>query len=115
MDESITIEKEEPELSITDHLTHEEALSFWRRNFQLQNEDDSKVSVELFCEAINSNFSETVFRPELSEVNHSHLSVEDLMQDFFSDLINKVSIDQITVSLNAFELFSRQRGLRRPL
>jgi len=41
----------------------------------------------------------------------NQLPVEDLMQDFFSDLINKVSIDQQHVSVNAFELFTRQRGL----
>ena len=43
------------------------------------------------------------------------MSVEEIMQDFFSDLINKVSIDQSTVSMSAFELFTRQKGLRRPL
>jgi hypothetical protein len=30
-------------------------------------------------------------------------------------MINKVSIDQESVSMNAFELFTRQRGLQLPL
>ena len=37
------------------------------------------------------------------------------MQEFYSDLANKVSIDQEFISLNAFELFTRQRGLSRGL
>jgi hypothetical protein len=35
------------------------------------------------------------------------------MADFFEDMANKVSIDQRLVSLNALEIFSRNRGLER--
>ena len=38
---------------------------------------------------------------------------EDLVQDFYADLQNKVSIDQEYVSLNALELFCRKNGLQR--
>jgi len=69
------------------------------------------VSVENFCEAIQAEFTDTVFNSELESMPANQLPVEDLMQDFFSDLINKVSIDQQHVSVNAFELFTRQRGL----
>jgi hypothetical protein len=98
-------------LSVGDHLTHDEAVSFWCRNFN----QGSQVGVEYFCEAVNADFSEVVFQAELAELKEGTVSMEEVMQDFFSDLINKVSIDQTTVSLNAFELFTRQKGLHRPL
>lgn len=37
------------------------------------------------------------------------------MTDFYLDLQNKVSIDQVVVSLNALELFSRRKGFERAI
>jgi len=37
--------------------------------------------------------------------------VEDILTDFYDDLTNRVSIDQKTVSLNALEIFTRNKGL----
>ena len=54
-----------------------------------------------------------VFKPILDEQPSG--AIDELMQEFYSDLANKVSIDQEFVSLNAFELFTRQRGLSRVL
>ena len=41
------------------------------------------------------------------------MNEEEVMQDFYGDLQNKVSIDQEVVSLNALELFTRRNGLER--
>jgi uncharacterized glyoxalase superfamily protein PhnB len=71
-------------------LTHKEALDFWRKNFNIQT--DGKVTVEQFCEIIQEEFAETVFKAELDDLPED-INLEDLMQDFFSDMVNKVSID----------------------
>ena len=37
---------------------------------------------------------------------------DELIEEFFLVLMNKVSIDQKVISLNALQLFSRKEGLR---
>ena len=37
--------------------------------------------------------------------------VDDILNEFYEDLRNRVSIDQKTVSLNALEIFTRNKGL----
>lgn len=38
---------------------------------------------------------------------------EDLIHDLDTELFRKLSVDQKTVSLNALELFTRQKGLEK--
>ena len=47
----------------------------------------------------------------LDELPSDAFNEDELMADFYTDLQNKVSIDQEFVSLNALELFTRKTGL----
>ena len=38
-------------------------------------------------------------------------STEDILNEFYEDLGNRISIDQKLVSLNALEIFTRNKGL----
>ena len=49
-------------------------------------------------------------KPNLDPIHDDHL-VDDILNEFYEDLRNRVSIDQKTVSLNALEIFTRNKGL----
>lgn len=42
---------------------------------------------------------------------HGIKDQDDILAEFYEDLSNRVSIDQKTVSLNALEIFTRNKGL----
>lgn len=87
-------------LSASDHLTDEATVDFWRRYFA--NYKYNNVNLDWFCDAIQSEFSALIFNPVLNEISEdSGVNNEDLMNDFYISLMNKVSIDQNNVSLNA--------------
>lgn len=46
---------------------------------------------------------------------HSSINVEDVLANFYEELAMKLSIDEEAVSTNAFELFTRVRGLKEPV
>ena len=96
---------------MTDHLTSKDAIDFWRRYFQDYN--NSEVPLDDFFEAIQSEYATLVFKSLLDDLPPNSVAEEDLVQDFYADLQNKVSIDQEYVSLNALELFCRKNGLQR--
>ena len=93
---------------MTDHLTNPETLDFWHRYFQDYRENE--VKTEHFCDAIQQEFNALVLRPHLDPIADEQL-VEDILTEFYDDLSNRVSIDQKTVSLNALEIFTRNKGL----
>ena len=51
----------------------------------------------------------------LDELPGDAYNEDDLMADFYTDLQNKVSIDQDFVSLNALELFTRKNGMTKAI
>ena len=100
-------------LSVTDHLTCKEAIDFWHRYFADQT--NNNVLLEAFCDAVQSEFSTNVFKNCFEEAGADNINEDEVMADFYIDLQNKVSIDQVVVSLNALELFSRRKGLERAI
>ena len=76
---------------MTDHLTSKDGIDFWHRYFQ--DFKHSEVPIDDFFEAIQSEYATLVFKSFLDELPPNSVTEEDLMQDFYSDLQNKVSID----------------------
>lgn len=111
-------------LSVSDHLTQRDAIDFWRRYFNASDNttvngnygNGGAVCIEAFCDAVQSEFSTNVFKHVFDEMpNADTVNGDEVMQDFYNDLQNKVSIDQEVVSLNALELFTRRNGLERAI
>jgi len=100
-------------LSVRDHLTCKEAIEFWQRYFA--DFTISSVHVEAFCEAVQAEFATNVFKTVFETAAAASDTWDEILQDFFVDLQNKVSIDQESVSLNALELFTRRAGLSRSI
>ena len=100
-------------MSVTDHLTCKETLDFWHRYFSDQ--PNNSVNVDAFCDAVQSEYSINVFKRVLDELPGDAYNEDDLMADFYTDLQNKVSIDQDFVSLNALELFTRKNGMTKAI
>ena len=96
---------------MSDHLTSKDGIDFWRRYFS--DYTHTEVPIDDFFEAVQSEYATLVFKQLLDELPPNSVTEEDLMQDFYGDLQNKISIDQELVSLNALELFSRKGGLQR--
>ncbi len=95
-------------LSFKDHLSNPETLDFWVRYFS--DYKDAPVISDHFCDAIQQEFNALVLKPNLDPIHDDHL-VDDILNEFYEDLRNRVSIDQKTVSLNALEIFTRNKGL----
>jgi hypothetical protein len=95
-------------LSVKDHLSNPETLDFWVRYFS--DYKDSPVISDNFCDAIQQEFNALVLKPNLDPIHDDHL-VDEILAEFYEDLRNRVSIDQKTVSLNALEIFTRNKGL----
>jgi hypothetical protein len=95
-------------LSVRDHLTNPETLDFWRRYFH--SDKDIAVPTDDFCEAIRQEVNGLVIKPALNAIKDEAVA-EDILAEFYEDLSNRISIDQKTVSLNALEIFTRNKGL----
>jgi hypothetical protein len=95
-------------LSVRDHLTNPETLDFWRRYFH--SDKDIAVPTDEFCEAIRQEVNGLVIKPALNAIKNEAVA-EDILAEFYEDLSNRISIDQKTVSLNALEIFTRNKGL----
>ena len=76
---------------MTDHLTSKDGVDFWHRYFQDYN--NRGVPLDDFFEAIQSEYATLVFKSLLDDLPPNSVAEEDLMQDFYADLQNKVSID----------------------
>ena len=107
-------------LSVTDHLSQRDAIDFWHRYFNpsdsthSNNDYSNGVCIDAFLDAIQSEFATNVYKHVFDELPSADaVNEEEVMQDFYADLQNKVSIDQEVVSLNALELFTRRNGLER--
>ena len=98
---------------MTDHLTSKDGVEFWHRYFA--DHTNNNVHIDTFCEAIESEFSTTVFTQVFDGLAQDNVNEDDILADFYTDIQNKVSIDQEFVSLNALELFTRKNGLRKAI
>jgi len=78
-------------LSVSDHLTDADTIDFWRRYFADMPNDE--VSVDAFCDAVQSEFSQMVIKPVTEDIPEGAVSMEVLLEEFYTDLANKVSID----------------------
>jgi len=78
-------------LSVTDHLTSKDAVDFWHRYFA--DVTNNNVHVDAFCDAVQSEFSTNVFKNCFDEVAVDNPNEDEVMADFYIDLLNKVSID----------------------
>jgi hypothetical protein len=68
------------------------------------------VPTDEFCEAIRQEVNGLVIKPALNAIKNEAVA-EDILAEFYEDLSNRISIDQKTVSLNALEIFTRNKGL----
>lgn len=41
--------------------------------------------------------------------------MEELLADFYEEIATKLSLDEETISANAFELFTRAKGVKAPV
>ena len=77
-------------LSVSDHLTQKDAIDFWHRYFA---DEQGQVHLDLFCDAVQSEFSSNVFVKCFDDQHDDNVNEDDVMQDFYGDLQGKVSID----------------------
>jgi len=102
-------------LSVRDHLTHPQAISFWARYF---NEQDINVKVEAFNDAVMQEFMVSLIKPTISKLKKQsdfEADQDEIIKDLQNEIARKVSIDQKKISMNALELFTRDLGLEKPL
>ena len=72
---------------MADHLSHEEALEFWKRYFG----NNIQVMMDDFCDAVQAEYSLSVIQHCLQ--NESNYQEDLLLQDFYEELIMKLSLD----------------------
>lgn len=104
-------------LCVKDHLTNGLTLNFWNRYFS-----DSQliVKVDKFNNAIVQEYSISLIEPTVNKFHKStenkvDVNFDELIEDLREEVSRKVSIDGIKVSLNALEIFTRDRGLEKSL
>ena len=98
-------------LSVSDHLTNEEVIEFWYRRFSRHN--SNQVTLDMFCDAIQSEYSHSIIKPIINGDNS--IDLEELLENFYTELAGKVTIDNEFVCLNSLELFTRSRGLKNAI
>lgn len=80
-------------------LTSNDTLSFWQRYFSCL----QQVELTQFFSALQQEYYTEV----LADLDKS----DDFLQELFVDIGRKVSVDEMHVSMNALELWTRDRGL----
>ena len=64
---------------------------------------------------MQAEFSIAIIKPCLDKLPQGQINVEDILVSFYEELAMKLSVDDDTVSLNAFEMFTRAKGLQEPI
>ncbi|CDW72779.1 UNKNOWN [Stylonychia lemnae] len=100
---------EESILNIKDHLTNQQTLNFWKRYFT---ENCMNVNVENFYEAVQQEFFISTIQPVIDKQDFQ-VNQKEFIKDLQLEIVRKVSIDEQKVSLNALELFTRERGIEK--